>query len=210
MNTAFISVTLLTTITGLSWAAEAPRIDILGGAAFTETYITLGLSAPDAEAHTSGQDFSALQIGLSAYSISGYSSRPGKDFGGLFGAGLLVKTWAANDHNVNWTAAAPYIVLAGGGYWDPVKHLRLALLAEVGPGVAFERVSYQGNSESSWFRPVLHAGVQATGLVRVRSDLDVGLIGSYDYDRLPRVTASGPLVGLIVRWNVGAPGKPGE
>lgn len=180
-------------------ALSTPKLDLLGGAAFTESYLTISVNSTEAEERSSKQDFSALHIGVGAYSISGYSSRPERDMGGLLGVGLQARTWVANDRDIEWTAVAPFILIVGGVYLDPAKDVRLALLAEAGPGIAFDRIESHGVSENKGFRPAFHFGVQATAMMRLQPKLEAGLIFGYDFDRMPNVDASGPLFGIVVR-----------
>ncbi len=184
----------------LGFSADPPRVDLLGQAAFTDTYITLGINSTASEARDTKNDFSVVHVGLGAYSVSGYSSRPEKDAGGLLGAGIQLRTWFGSDRGVDWFATAPFILIVGGGYVDPVKNVRLSLLGEVGPGIAFDRISDHGNSTNKGFRPALHAGIQASAMMRFRPSLEAGLIFGYDYDHMPNATSSGPLFGLGLRF----------
>jgi hypothetical protein len=181
-------------------AEETFAVDLLGGAAFTENYITIGLAQVEAEVRDSDSEFSVIQVGMAGYSVSGYKKETDSRSGFLLGAGVLARSWVASDNGVDWQALAPFAVLTGGAFVDPGAHLRLSLTAEAGPGLAFQHIEAGGRDENDVFKPALHVGVHATLMGRVNSTTDIGLILGYEHDHMPDVTVRGPLIGLAVKW----------
>lgn len=182
-------------------AAETPRIDMIGGAAFTDNWISINIGTTSGEVRGPGTTFEALRLGAGAYSVSGYSSRERKDAGGLLGGGLLVRSWLANDHDVDYAAIEPILVLVGGGYWKPADGLRLDLTAEAGPGLAFARIDSGSGTDSTGFRPTLHAGLHGTVRSRISQQSELGVTVGYEYDHLPDVTFDGPVLALTFMWH---------
>ncbi|HAT11854.1 MAG TPA: hypothetical protein DCS97_14980 [Planctomycetes bacterium] len=182
-------------------ADETFAVDLLGGAAFTENYITLGIAQVNAEARDSNQEFTAIQIGMAGYSVSGYKKEADSSSGFLLGAGVLARSWIASDNGVDWQGLTPFAVLTGGAFVDPGAHLRLSLTGEAGPGLAFQRVEAGGQTDSQVFKPALHLGMHATLMGRMNPSTDIGIILGYEYDRLPDITVSGPLIGLALKWH---------
>lgn len=181
-------------------ANDGPSMDLLGGAVFTDTFISLGIGTVSGEERDSKTDFDALRLGFGAYSISGYSSRERKDAGGLLGGALLIRSWFAKNHGIEYAAIAPNLGLVGGGFWKPAGSLRFDLTAEAGPGLAFARVSAGGETQNESFKPTLYAGVHGSVRAQVRRDADLAVILGYEYDRLPEVTIAGPVIALAFIW----------
>lgn len=180
--------------------SEPLSLDMLGGAAFTDTYITLGVGTVSGEARDSNTDFDALRLGFGAYSVSGYSNREKKDVGGLLGGALLIRSWFAKNHGIEYSAIAPNLVLVGGGFWKPAGSLRLDLSAEAGPGLVFARVSAGGETQNDSFKPTLYAGVHGSVRAQIRRDADLAVIVGYEYDHLPEVTIAGPVIAFAFIW----------
>ena len=175
-------------------------LDLLGGAAFTDTYISLGIGTVSGEVRDGHADFDALRIGFGAYSTSGYSSREKRDAGGLLGGALLIRSWFANNHGIEYTAISPSLALVGGGFWKPAGSLRLDLTAEAGPGLVFSKASAGGETENDSFKPSLYAGVHGSVRAQIRRDADLAIIFGYEYDRLPEVTVAGPVIAVAFIW----------
>ena len=182
-------------------ADETFRVDLLGNASFTENYITLGLAQVGAEVRDADREFNAIQISAAGYSVSGYKKAADARTGTLLGAGVLARAWIASDNDVDWQGLAPFVVLTGGAFIDPTEHTRLSLTGEAGPGLAFMHVDAGGTTEDKALRPAFHLGIHATLMGRMNRTTDLGLILGYEYDYLPDISVSGPLIGLAIKWH---------
>jgi hypothetical protein len=182
-------------------ADETFSVDLLGDASFTENYITLGVAQVGAEVRDANQDFNAIQISAAGYSVSGYKKAADARTGTLLGAGLLARAWIASDNDVDWQGLAPFVVITGGAFIDPTEHTRLSLTGEAGPGLAFMHVDAGGTSDDKVFRPSFHLGIHTTLMGRMNATTDLGLVLGYEYDYLPDISVSGPLIGLALKWH---------
>lgn len=201
---------LLAACAAAAGAVELPAVDLLGGAAFTNVTVGLGIGFTDAHARDADKDFNALRLSGSAYSVSGYPAAANPKVGGLLGGAVLARLYAAHDNDIRWTALDPTAVLVGGGYYKPSDGLRFELTGEAGPGLDFARFDDGDASRSAWFRPSLHAGVHLAAIGELNPRSELGVIFGYDYDRLPYVTSAGPFIALVLTWKAGPGAKPAD
>jgi hypothetical protein len=181
--------------------SKVKDLDLLGGAAFNDTWITLGIGSASGTVRDGDAPFDAIRLGFGGYSVAGYSSREKKDAGGLLGGAVLVRSWLVNNHGLDYLEIAPSLALVGGGFWKPAPGLRFDVTAEAGPGLGFGRSNAGGGgSRNETFKPTFYGGVHGSVRTQIQREADLAVIVGYEYDYLPEVTIAGPVIALAFIW----------
>lgn len=183
-------------------AVPAFGADIIGGAAFDDLRVGVGLSEVDGRDHQdSNRDVKLTRFGASLTSLSGYPAPdPQSAVGWTIGAKASLQGWADHDDQTDYTATAPTLSLLGGGYVDINRKARFELTPEFGAGMAWSSYRRRSNESerTSAGRPFVHYGIHFSAMFHASDSFGLGLDLGWERDHLPYVTADGWTIGLLV------------